>query len=137
VVGDRIEDLASKRLSKASLVSVSDVRNVVVLSAILEDGELTVKILVPVVQGEVVLLDLLHQSDSQILSLFSLENLLVVGIVELKTETIHVHVVGEFVIGDLVDEGTVFVTGSSGKRVENTLGEGTLLVLKLRLLSRK
>jgi hypothetical protein len=128
VSGDSVEDLAGKRLSETFLVSIGQILGIIVLLTILEDGELSIKIFVPFVDGQVVGLDFFHQGDSQVFLFFSFKNLLAVGSFELSANTLLVHTVCQFLLSNLVDNSSVCVTRRSGKGVEQTLGKGTLVI---------
>lgn len=120
---DRVEDLEGQRLLKMLLVGILQVLNVVVLLAVLEHGQLSVKVLVPLIQGQIVCAGLLNQEDSELVAIL-LNHSVGLGSIELGTETLLLHLVGEVSVNHLVDQSALGIAGGSGKRVKNSLLEG-------------
>lgn len=136
VRGHGVQDLLRQWRLQSLSEGILQILNVVVFLAILENGELLVEHVIPLVDWQVGDVQLLHESNSQLVVILiesTINSLLVgVGIVDLP-ETLLTEFRGEFLILDSVVEGAFVILDSIGQWIEESLGQGTLLILALWL----
>lgn len=130
VVGHRPQDLLVQGGAQTFLVCLLQVLHVVVALALLEHGQFLVEHGIPLISGQVILLDLLHQDDSKFIFLLfqgTVNGLLVGVVLELLPEAGLVELTSEFLVSNFVHEGAVSVLLSTSQGVEDSLLKGTLL----------
>lgn len=136
VRGHGVQDLLRQWRLQSLSEGILQILNVVVFLSILENGELLVEHVIPLVDWQVSDVQLLHKSNSQLVVILiesTINSLLVgVGIVDLP-ETLLTEFRGEFLILNSIVEGAFVILDSIGQWIEESLGQGTLLILALWL----
>lgn len=131
VLWDRVQNLEGQRLLKMLLIGILQVLHIVVLLSVLKHGQLTVKVLIPLIKRQVVCASLLYQQHSQLVAVL-LDHSLRLGSIELGTDALLLHLVREVTVDHLVNQSALGIAGGAGKRVEDSLLQGALLELKCR-----
>lgn len=112
VVGHCSQDLLVQGGAETFLVCLLQVLDVIVALALLEHRQFLVEHGIPLISGQVILLDLLHQDDSKFVVLLfkgTINGLLVGVVLELLPKAGLIELTSEFLVSNFVHKGAIRV----------------------------